>query len=106
MSILAIGWAFKQKIASPVAKLILVKLADNANDNGYCWPSLAHLEEHCSLDRRNIPRYIKQLEEAGFIEVVRRTAENATLPNHYIVKYDGRKLDNPPSAPNGGGSSQ
>ena len=34
------NWAWRQKL-KPVPKLVLMALADAADDNGICWPSVA-----------------------------------------------------------------
>ncbi|MEL7820991.1 helix-turn-helix domain-containing protein, partial [Pseudomonas aeruginosa] len=39
MSIKAMNWAWEQPL-SPVPKLVLMALADNADDHGYCWPKM------------------------------------------------------------------
>ena len=39
MSGKVVGWAMEQITGSPTAKLVLIKLADNANEHGICWPS-------------------------------------------------------------------
>lgn len=82
MSIKAISWAFEQKL-KPGPKLVLLKLADNANDEGYCWPSMTHVCEHTGLSRSSVIRHIKSLEAAGLLETKRRSKDGVNLPNHY-----------------------
>jgi len=44
MSFRHMAWAMETKIGDPLAKLLLVALADRADkDTGQCWPSLARL---------------------------------------------------------------
>lgn len=72
MSVLfsAIAWATK---VSPAArKIVLLKLADNANDKGLCWPSYDHLAAHCGMSKRSVQRHIDALEQSGFLERKRR----------------------------------
>lgn len=59
-------------IGSATQKLILLKLADNANDDGVCWPGMEYLSKHCELSKSAILRNLKALEEKGFIQVKRR----------------------------------
>lgn len=61
--------AFETKIGNPARKLVLLKLADQANDNGLCWPSYATIAAACEVDRRTVIRHIKQLEKDGFLRV-------------------------------------
>lgn len=88
MSIKAIGWAFDQKVP-PTTKLVLLKLADNANDDGWCWPSQSTLAKHTGLSRKSISRHIKNLSDAGLIEVKHRQRDGVSLPNHYLLNLRG-----------------
>ena len=38
MSMLLMVAAMKAKLGNPIRKLVLIKLADNANDDGICCP--------------------------------------------------------------------
>ena len=35
--------AMKIRVGNPLRKLVLIKLADNASDQGECWPSYQHI---------------------------------------------------------------
>ena len=86
MSISAINWAFQQKTGSPASKLVLIKLADNANDEGRCYPSLAYIAKHCEMHRATVIRHISALSERGFVDVEHRSVEGAKIPNVYHLK--------------------
>jgi len=86
MSIRLIDWAFNQNCKSPAQKLVLIKLADNANDEGKCWPSLSHISKHCQIDRAGISRHCKELASQGLIEIVPRFKDGVQLPNVYRLK--------------------
>lgn len=62
----------KLEVGSPLRKLVLLKLADNASDSGECWPSYQHVAEQCEMDRRTAMRHIKKLEKDGFLRVIKR----------------------------------
>ena len=53
-------------------KLILLALADAANDDGQCWPSIASLARKCSKDARTVERVLKRLREGGYVERIER----------------------------------
>ena len=53
-------------------KLVLLALADSANDDGQCWPSIATLARKCSKDARTVERVLKRLRDAGHVERVER----------------------------------
>lgn len=48
-------------------KIVLLALADCANDEGLCWPSMATLCKKCSKGERTVQGVIKQLVEAGHL---------------------------------------
>lgn len=48
-------------------KIVLLALADSANDEGHCWPSMASLAKKCSKSERTIQGVIKELVEAGHL---------------------------------------
>lgn len=78
-----LNWAFELGGVSPTEKLVLVKLADQANDDGKCWPSQSTLAKHCCMSRESVNRIIKRLAEANFIEIISRVREGVNLPNVY-----------------------
>lgn len=55
----------------PAEKLVLVRLADRANSNGKCWPSLDGIAHDCGINRATVIRAIKQLERLEYIEIDR-----------------------------------
>ncbi len=48
-------------------KLVLLALADWANDEGLCWPSINRLAIKTSMAGRSVQRLIRQLEDMGFV---------------------------------------
>ena len=53
-------------------KAVLISLADNANDEGYCWPSVARISERTCLAERTVQAAIKWLCVAGILSVRER----------------------------------
>jgi hypothetical protein len=82
-------WAWDAEGLSPTQKLVLVKLADNANDDGYCWPSLPYLMKHTCLSNSAVRTAIRQLEEAGLVTRIGQADERGTRPNHYQLHASG-----------------
>lgn len=68
--------AFEARVGSPLRKLILIKLADQANDEGVCWPSYETIAHHCEAGRRSVIAHIQQLEKDGFLRIERVYDEN------------------------------
>jgi hypothetical protein len=75
MSLKHIVYAFETKLDNPIRKLVLVKLADNANEDGVCWPSINTIAKHCECGRRTVIRHIQWLEENGFLSVKRKRSD-------------------------------
>lgn len=48
----------------PTAKAVLISLADNANDHGECWPSLATIAVRTCFSERAVQNAIRWLESA------------------------------------------
>lgn len=48
-------------------KIVLLALADCANDEGHCWPSMATLARKCSKGERTVQGVIKQLVDDGHL---------------------------------------
>ena len=72
MSVKAIAWAWEQEALSGSQKLLLVALADHANDDGECWPGNRSLARKCGVHLATIKRTKQQLVEGGYIRVERR----------------------------------
>lgn len=53
---------------NPTQKLVLLALADWANDEGLCWPSIKRLAVKSSLTPRCIQKTIRSLEDLGLIK--------------------------------------
>lgn len=48
-------------------KIVLLALADCANDEGHCWPSVASLVRKCTKSERTIQASIKRLVDEGLL---------------------------------------
>lgn len=48
-------------------KIVLLALADCANDDGHCWPGMATLAAKCSKSERTVQGMIAQLEKDGHL---------------------------------------
>lgn len=67
MSVHIASRAWKHRVKDPGAKLVYLKLADNANDRGECYPSKAKIAAECEMDERTVQRKLAYLERNGFI---------------------------------------
>lgn len=81
------------KTGNPIRKLVLIKLADNANDNGECWPSYQHIADHCECSRSAVRTHIDALIGMGVLTKENRMGINNGKGNTSNVYY--LNLDNP-----------
>lgn len=78
--------ALKVKVGNHGRKLVLIKLADNANDRGECWPSYQHVADQCEMGRSTVKAHIKQLADDGFIKIEARNDGKSS--NRYRLTID------------------
>lgn len=67
MSIKLMSYVWEHANAKGADLLLLLALADMANDDGDSWPSVATLAKRTRLDIRRVRRMLKQLEMDGII---------------------------------------
>ncbi|WP_086971903.1 helix-turn-helix domain-containing protein [Vibrio coralliirubri] len=60
------------KTGSPISKLVLLKLADNVDARGVCFPSLNYLAQYCEVSVRTVKRHVNELEKQGFVKRIKR----------------------------------
>lgn len=65
-------------------KAVLISLADNANDDGVCWPSVAYIAVRTCLSERAVQNAIKFLQQVGILVVEDRNGRS----NVYTIKTD------------------
>ncbi|MBE8597912.1 helix-turn-helix domain-containing protein [Xenorhabdus sp. BG5] len=67
MSMSLMAKAMSIRVGNPLRKLVLIKLADNANDKGECWPSYQHIADHCECSKSAVRSHIDALIEMGLL---------------------------------------
>ena len=70
---------------SSITKLILLKLCDNANDQGECWPSQEGIAKQCETTRETVNRHIKKLVNKGLIEKVDQYKKGVQTVSKYMI---------------------
>lgn len=90
MSLVLMAEALKARAGGPVRKLVLIKLADNANDDGVCWPSYQHIADQCEISRRSVIAHVAALCECGLLRKVSRVGPMGTRSNSYELLLSGK----------------
>ncbi|EOX9200990.1 helix-turn-helix domain-containing protein [Yersinia enterocolitica] len=76
MSMNLMARAMNIKVGNPLRKLVLIKLADNANDQGECWPSVPYIADQCEISERSVQNHIQELVKSGLVRIEERKSEN------------------------------
>lgn len=87
-------------------KSVLISLADNANDEGVCWPSVERIVERTCLTDRTVQKCLKWLEERAVISRQKRHKRSAVYtvtPENYQAwrRDDALPEDSSPENPSG-----
>jgi len=67
MSIDATRWAWQQRVGRSTEKLVLLSLADRANEKHECYPSIERLALDTGCNRKTVMDAIKRLEDQGLV---------------------------------------
>lgn len=85
MSIWAVNWALNEQLPSPMSKLLLVALANFANDEDEAWPHLETLESMVGVSKRTVLRGLRELCDGGWISRLQGFADG---PRGGLVKVN------------------
>ena len=103
MSREARDWAWRCRGLTPALRCIVLALAEHADEEGRCWPSLTRLAELTEVDRRTVTRGLTELEDRGLM-VRERHHQQSTSYTLAIGASDGdakprrEGRDTPPDA--------
>lgn len=92
MSVRVMSVVWDSTVPAP-QRLTLLALADRADEDGYCWPSVATLVQKCRSGESTIRRHLKELEELGVLRIVRRTNKSS----EYWIQLDRLRQATPRS---------
>lgn len=91
MSFMLAGLAFTRRIntgakVASTDKLVLLALADTADDDGSCWPKLSYLAAKCEMSEDTVRRSVYRLIEAGYVSTTKRFDQTGRqLSNGYRI---------------------
>jgi DNA-binding transcriptional MocR family regulator len=90
MSFAHMAWAWSNSIGDPLAKLLLLSLADRADkETGQCWPSLGRLAQDTEMSSATVARKLRYLEERQLIHRTQRNATSTLYTLPYLTERQG-----------------
>ncbi len=90
------NWAWRQ-VLTPTLKLVLMALADAADDHGVCWPSVSTLAKKCTVSTRTVQRSLRALiDRRLLIAEPRQRRDGSSTSNRYRLRTAGGDNLSPP----------
>lgn len=85
MSMTALQLVFDGFPESGTSKLVMIKIADHADDFGACsWPSMKTISMFTNTSVRTVQRMINHLQENDWIEVSQRNTGRSMVNNYHL----------------------
>lgn len=74
----------------PVQKFVLISLADQANDGGVCWPTVASICARTCFGERAVQNALRELQQRGLldVEIGANKANRYTIANQAVLSRD------------------
>ena len=85
MSIKAVAWVLDESPATGTDLLVLIALADFADENGCCWPSVIRLAHRARVSERTARRCLRTLESIG--QIVTDISGNGRSSSRYRLTF-------------------
>lgn len=82
MSIEMLNSVFLLEMESPTDKSVLLALANHADPDGYCYPSIKRICLYTALSERTVQNALRRLEDAGFITAKERIGTSNLYKMH------------------------
>lgn len=103
MSLRAISWALDVEGLPPVAKLILLSMADHANEDDLCWPSYTTLARRSGVHPDTVKGHVRLLREKGYVVRQERFDDlsGRQRSNSYEIKVGFRGFEQDETPPQG-----
>lgn len=95
MSVKQSGYAWEARIDAS-SKLVLLAIADHANNDGVCWPGIEYIVYKTCLSRRTVLRQLKKLESDGYITVQKQYIKNGQRLRNVYILHTEEMINNEP----------
>lgn len=90
MSVRASTWAWSLEEVMGSEALVLLALADQANDEGLCWPSQEKLAPKARQSVSTLRRSLRSLEKMGLLTTITRSSTRGRRSNLYLLHIGAR----------------
>lgn len=98
MSFAALNWAWNAETGSPGRKLVLIGLAQFANEENEAWPSQQTIAKRTEQSERTVREHLSWLEENGFISSEKRTKPDGKKTSDlYVLNIESHRQISPPA---------
>ncbi|MDP2141315.1 MAG: DnaT-like ssDNA-binding domain-containing protein [Gammaproteobacteria bacterium] len=88
MSIKAVNWALNNVKCSPDYKVILLAMAERADDHGICFPSQADLQQKTCIPLRSLKRKMSALKDLNVFSVITKQVQTNLRRNSYRLRLE------------------
>jgi len=112
MSTIIMSQCWPLQSLSVTQKAVLISLADQANDDGVCWPAIGTIAKRCCMSERAVRTAMDHLEAVGLLSRERRFNSSnvySVTPSKFDASAAGtkakRKAKKPGDAPGAGGAA-
>lgn len=83
----------KVRVRDPLAKALLMAMANYADEECRCWPSQERLAEDTGMSRRSVIRKVEWLSKAGYLSVTVKR-DGKSFRNYYQIHGDTESQSN------------
>lgn len=90
MSVRASSWAWSLEEVQGSEALALLALADQANDQGFCWPAQEKLAPKARQSVSTLRRSLRSLEKMGLLTTITRSSTRGRRSNLYLLHIGAR----------------
>ena len=97
MSIEIMSYIWKYGPQNQSETIVLLALADYANEDGKCWPSIEGLQQKSRLSDRGVQKILRRLEEQGWLEI--EYGNGRKNCNIYTIKTPNLSAETPNEVP-------
>jgi len=76
MSLRAMAAVWELNLPTQTEKLVLLALADHADDDGFCYPGRKYVARKCGITDRHVTRLFNHFQELGILEINEQHKDN------------------------------